>query len=147
MGRWATGTGGPSHNTYIPPNDRTRRMSSETLELHIRTRDKSIKEYHKSLGAMDVSRSKHYEQILKIGIATYRRLNAGHDMFELGKSDLPSIDLYYRYGINGVSLGDAFANGGLSSAQVNYIYRGAQQLIGEIEKDEGLRECVTGRKY
>jgi hypothetical protein len=99
-------------------------------------------EYHKSLGAMDRSRSKHYEAIIRAGIVTYSRLEAGQEMFDQGKSLLPSIDLYYKFGINGATIPEAFANGALSPEQVNFIYRGAQQIIGEIEKDDNCRSCV-----
>lgn len=101
-----------------------------------------IKDYHKSLGAMDTSRSKHYESILRAGIVAYQQLANDEDIFERGKSNLPSIDLYYKFGINGCSVADAYANAALTQLRVLWIYRGAQSIIGEVEKDNNLRSCI-----
>ena len=115
---------------------------TDVLDLHLRITDQMIKEYHKSLGAMDTSRSKHYESILRAGIVTYQLLADDEDIFKKGKSNLPSIDHYYRFGINGVTIADAYANAALTEQRVLWIYRGAHQIIGEVEKDDNLRNCI-----
>jgi hypothetical protein len=114
----------------------------EILDIHLRIHDKDIREYHSKIGDTLERPSRHYENLIKIGLTTLARIKEGKDILRRKESTLPAIDQYYLNLISGISVVSALKRGAISPEQLELIYRGAREIIQDVECDRTARDSV-----
>jgi hypothetical protein len=118
------------------------------MDLHLKIHNKVVREYIESIDTRLGPKNKQVEDMIVLGLDAARARREQVDLFERGKSELPSIDMYGRYKINGLDVATVYNQiGGISPEALNYIYYGALNIVGAIEQDKECRKVIPRLRH
>jgi hypothetical protein len=118
-------------------------MVTPPLDYHFKVHNKRVREYIENIDIrIGKKKNEQIEDTIIFGLEADRARRENVNLLTIGQSNLPSIDLYSKFKINGLDVATVYNRGDIPPERLIYIYYGAVDIIKVIEEDKNCRSVI-----